>query len=166
MWAFITFDVINQIIVNWKNELIHLFVHQLILSFIVFQQKELDLFLLQEGSAPQDAHYGLADPVGWAYLYLCQLLYEWSLTNCHIDGLVQNCSISDALALEILQSYTEPSIWDIWKTSKCYIQTCFSDQYADFLCNSPRVNTTIAYWWWVNNGSGNGLVLTIYSAQS
>ena len=23
MWAFITFDVINQIIVNWKNELIH-----------------------------------------------------------------------------------------------------------------------------------------------
>ena len=29
----------------------------------------------------------------------------------HIDGLVQDCSISSALALEILQSCSKPSIW-------------------------------------------------------
>ena len=32
----------------------------------------------------------------------------------HIDGLVQDCSISSALALEILQSYTEPLIRAMW----------------------------------------------------
>ena len=29
---------------------------------------------------------------------------------CHINGLEQDCSISNALAMEILQSYTKPSI--------------------------------------------------------
>ena len=29
----------------------------------------------------------------------------------HIDGLVQDFSISSALAMEILQTYTKPSIW-------------------------------------------------------
>ena len=32
--------------------------------------------------------------------------------NIHIDGLVQDCSISSALAMEILQSYANPSICD------------------------------------------------------
>ena len=32
------------------------------------------------------------------------------LGNACIDGLVQDCSISNAVALEILQSYTKPSI--------------------------------------------------------
>ena len=29
----------------------------------------------------------------------------------YIDGLVQDCSNSSALAMELLQSYTKPSIW-------------------------------------------------------
>ena len=39
---------------------------------------------------------------GW--YNICQFLV-------HIDGLVQDCSISMANTLEILQSYTEPSIY-------------------------------------------------------
>ena len=34
--------------------------------------------------------------------------------RCHIDGLVQDCSISIANALELLQSCTKPSIWPIF----------------------------------------------------
>ena len=34
-----------------------------------------------------------------------------SILDDHIDGVVQDCSISRALALEILQSYIEPSIY-------------------------------------------------------
>ena len=30
-----------------------------------------------------------------------------------IDGLVQDCSISSALAMEILQSCTKPLMWDL-----------------------------------------------------
>ena len=54
---------------------------------------------------------------------VCPLSMHWryqSLTLSHqydIDGLVQDCSISIANTLEILQSCTEPSIWD---TRQCY----------------------------------------------
>ena len=43
-----------------------------------------------------------------AIIFLCQL--EWS--NSDIDGLVQDCSKSSALAMELLQSCTKPSICD------------------------------------------------------
>ena len=36
-----------------------------------------------------------------------------NLSSCHIDGLVQDCSISSASAMEILQSCTQPSIYEI-----------------------------------------------------
>ena len=36
-----------------------------------------------------------------------------SSTQYQIDGLVQDCSISSALALEILQFYTKPSKWSL-----------------------------------------------------
>ena len=45
------------------------------------------------------------------------LLQNWSYDNMvfilelHIDGLVQDCNNSSALAMELLQSYTKPSIW-------------------------------------------------------
>ena len=35
---------------------------------------------------------------------------NWNKINYHIDGLVQDCSISSAFAMEILQSCTKPSI--------------------------------------------------------
>ena len=38
----------------------------------------------------------------------------WKLQH-DIDGLVQDCSISSALAMEILQSCTKPSICIVWK---------------------------------------------------
>ena len=37
------------------------------------------------------------------------------LQSCaNFDGLVQDCSISSALALELLQSYTKPSMWSVY----------------------------------------------------
>ena len=34
----------------------------------------------------------------------------------NVDGFLQDCSIASALALEILQSYTKPSIWQWWSS--------------------------------------------------
>ena len=55
--------------------------------------------------------------VGWGELYIrvvnfmfclkCGAMYIGHVND--IDGLVQDCSIPSALALEILQSYTKPS---------------------------------------------------------
>ena len=54
--------------------------------------------------------------------------FSWShiwktLCEYQIDGLVQNCSNSSALAMELLQSCTKPSkcslpfmIWQVWKS--------------------------------------------------
>ena len=48
-------------------------------------------------------------------LLICtyQLMSTWwlQMSWCHINGLVQDCSISSAVAMEILQSCTKPSIW-------------------------------------------------------
>ena len=43
------------------------------------------------------------------------IFYEISVQRNEINGLVQDCSISSANALEILQSCTKPSIWNITK---------------------------------------------------
>ena len=37
--------------------------------------------------------------------------YALWLLHCHFDDLVQDCSNSSALAMELLQSCTKPSIW-------------------------------------------------------
>ena len=39
------------------------------------------------------------------------MLSETPYWYVHIDGLMQDCSISSANALEILQSYTKPLTW-------------------------------------------------------
>ena len=44
----------------------------------------------------------------WQYTIV--YIFSWFLYH-YIDGLVQDCSISSALAMEILQSCTKPSIW-------------------------------------------------------
>ena len=44
----------------------------------------------------------------WSYILTNQNSQDHN--KCHIDGLVQDCSNSSALAMELLQSYTEPSI--------------------------------------------------------
>ena len=51
--------------------------------------------------------------------------------SSHIDDLVQDCSISIANALEILQSYTEPSIWYIMGLCKTGMTPV---QIVTFLC--------------------------------
>ena len=65
----------------------------------------------------------------WTGLQCCILL--WFLYD-YLDGLVQDCSISSANALEILQSCTEPSIL-CW-----YCNPCQS-------CQNTRVSATL-YW--------------------
>ena len=46
----------------------------------------------------------------WIYWMSCVICLN-ILCNEYIDGLVQDCSISSALAMEILQSCTKPLIW-------------------------------------------------------
>ena len=40
-------------------------------------------------------------------------MFTWMIQAHHIDGLVQDCSNSSALAMELLQSCTKPSIYSI-----------------------------------------------------
>ena len=47
-----------------------------------------------------------------------------------IDGLVQDCSNSSALAMELLQSCTKPTIWHILGSSKSALISTFT---TDFL---------------------------------
>ena len=47
--------------------------------------------------------------------YSCPAFLPWLLTAFNIDGLVQDCSISSASAMEILQSCTKPSIYNTSK---------------------------------------------------
>ena len=41
----------------------------------------------------------------------CTFFNIWRTEDDHLDDLLQDCSISSALAMEILQSCTKPSIW-------------------------------------------------------
>ena len=70
----------------------------------------------------------------------------FSLRCVHIDGLVQDCSISSALAMEILQSCTKPSTialdrcWPLIKDwAACTIMQghtqALAGQFADFFVN-------------------------------
>ena len=70
---------------------------------------------------------------------------DLELKSCesHFDGLVQDCSISSALAMEILQSCTKPSIWH-WLISQ--LTSCFEiwqraqQWYCHVLCQIPKVD--------------------------
>ena len=47
----------------------------------------------------------------WCEIDAVMIVGEPSNEVCYIDGLVQDCSNSSALAMELLQSYTKPSTW-------------------------------------------------------
>ena len=53
----------------------------------------------------QDYSKSITSTLEWPQAYIKPLIY---------DGLVQDCSISIALAMEILQSCTKPSIYHIY----------------------------------------------------
>ena len=65
---------------------------------------------------------------------LCHLTQNWlansGFISNYIDGLVQDCSNSSALAMELLQSCTKPSIsdssWLLWSFSWIISRTCQS----------------------------------------
>ena len=40
-------------------------------------------------------------------------MVQFSFETIHIDGLVQNCNNYSALAMELLQSCTKPSIYEM-----------------------------------------------------
>ena len=50
------------------------------------------------------------------------MLHQTQSHQNHIGGLVQDCSNSSALAMELLQSCTKPSIWNI--SHWCLFQWC------------------------------------------
>ena len=45
------------------------------------------------------------------------------LLGVYIDGLVQDCSNSSALAMELLQSCTKPSIWNLFVLHETVVQS-------------------------------------------
>ena len=51
----------------------------------------------------------LAATSGFNFSFRLSICWGWQ-RNDHLDGLVQDCSISSALAKEILQTCTKPSI--------------------------------------------------------
>ena len=64
--------------------------------------------------------------VKWFYCphiaLICRMMIDYMvLISCvYVDGLVQDCSNSSALAMELLQSYTKPSICSSLKTESCH----------------------------------------------
>ena len=63
---------------------------------------------------PIDSESELVQVMAWHSL-INKLLITWSndaqILWCHIDGLVQDCSNSSVLAVDLLQSCTKLSIW-------------------------------------------------------
>ena len=43
------------------------------------------------------------------------MISAWSQSTRHIDGLVEDCDNSIALAMELPQSYSKPSLWENYK---------------------------------------------------
>ena len=56
--------------------------------------------------------------VGWAHTHRMDTGLHTDTTGLQIDGLVKDCSISSALAMEILQSGTKPSICCMYVTAE------------------------------------------------
>ena len=72
--------------------------------------------------------------------------------KAYFDGLVQDCSISIALAMEILQSCTKPSIWHmhlILEAYESYSGMCFSQPVvvvrASIWCNKKITIVTFTF---------------------
>ena len=68
----------------------------------------LDIYITRENilSCRSDSYYVQYSSVIWLNVSIQLRFSYWSL---HIDGLVQDCSISIAITLELLQSCTKPS---------------------------------------------------------
>ena len=63
----------------------------------------------------------LSEPIVIKYVTRTQRnkMIQYFPAAFHIDGLVQDCSNSSALAMELLQSCTKPSIFP-WQTDNSY----------------------------------------------
>ena len=61
----------------------------------------------------------------WVLCYV--VVISWLPDNHNVIGLVQDCSISIANALEILQSCTKPSMWSICLYSAGLLCWCWSN---------------------------------------
>ena len=66
--------------------------------------------------------------------------YDTTVYNHHFEGLVPNCSISSALAMEILQSSTEPTIFYCLMNNLPNI-SCRAWLPANLMPSSTRVST-------------------------
>ena len=57
----------------------------------------------------------------------------------HIDGLMKDCSISSALAMEILQSYTKLLIYASWQTDLIFfeIYSCLANPFISLIASVP-----------------------------
>ena len=72
----------------------------------------------------------------WTWYTFHELCTQFGISICchkaHVDSLVQDCSISIANALEILQSFPKPSMYSRWSSHQCRVDSQF------FLINTMR----------------------------
>ena len=103
----------------------------------------------------------LVDPQGQgkAWIKNKEADFELQVRKSYMDGLVQGCSISSTLAVEILQSYTKPSIYFTVTSHECqtisdHQQLCslFSSFFRQRSKKPSKLNITGPLW-------GNVLVI-------
>ena len=64
----------------------------------------------------------------------------------HFDGLVQHCSISNANALEILQSCTKPSIYSLGNVPGIWCGVCVRTQQSAHHCSGQYPGVHLGPW--------------------
>ena len=123
---------------------------------------------------------------GWCVVYRRVILCQHSrgcFSNMYIDGSVQDCSISSALAMEMLKFCTEPSIYKfthIWSPNSLWYWSNFMDVLAfvweniyqfqsnflffckPFMGQNYSKTRFISCYWWLNTDE-LGSLLTILS---
>ena len=83
---------------------------------------------------------------GWDIILnlICVFILTHHGRGIHIDGLLQDCSISSALAMEILQSCTKPLIY---RSVKWTIH-CTDHGLSLVLCLESLSESILVYGWW------------------
>ena len=90
---------------------------------------------------------------------------QWMFSKCYLDGLVQDCSNSSVLAMELLQSCTKPKSQYKWPLTVCESRSLLIEKKIDglmqklsalimeshFFCIKPSDNSIVylkqVMWW-------------------
>ena len=102
-------------------------------------------------------------PVGVLYVYQMKL---GEIARLYIDGLVQNCSNSSVLAMALLHSCTQPSIW-LRSCTKPSILPSYLDNMICYTIKTVSLTSTchIKHYWWHKAGHAQDNNTSLASAH-